>query len=110
MIAYNIPWSSLGMNPEGKLLLTPIIPSAKRKNKSTVKSLRWATRRKTPTYRSVNFSNLRLNQSMNRLIQVLRRGFPWVSFRIMAHNTGVTVKATIPDNTMDEAMVMENCR
>ncbi len=47
---------------------------------------------------------------MNKLIGVLRLDCPWVFFRIIAHNTGASDKATIAEMIIDEAIAMENWR
>ena len=35
---------------------------------------------------------------------------PGCGFRIIAHNTGVSVSATMAERMMEPAMVIENCR
>ena len=55
-------------------------------------------------------SKVRLNQSRKMPIGVRFLRCPCVFFRIIAQSTGVRVSATTPESTMDEAIVIENCR
>jgi hypothetical protein len=53
----------------------------------------------------------RLNQSRKMRIGVRRLGAPCAcGRRIIAQSTGVSVSATTPEITIDEAIVMENWR
>ncbi|MNS78426.1 hypothetical protein D3C72_1120420 [compost metagenome] len=66
--------------------------------------------RSTSTYRSVNHSKVVLNQSRNLRMGERFLGWPCVGRSSIAHKTGVSVSATTPESTMDDAIVKENWR
>jgi hypothetical protein len=56
-------------------------------------------------------SNARLKPSRGAIVMGDRGAGPsWCFLRIIAHSTGVSVSATTPESTMDDAIVIENWR
>ena len=65
-----------------------------------------------PIARRTTLMYWRLARSKLRLNQRKKPSFPCSSgrFRIVAHSAGVKIRATSTESTIDDTMVMENCR